>query len=142
MAFEYLKTLVLTPEQEEKLRALGARTPVALLSRIDASPEKFAQFFGAEDTARIRDILEKMVSPEEKAQLAELPAFRGKFGALVAGKDRPETAQQASERRDQLMARIRMIRESGVSSEKTKELLEDLEREFREEVRASVSGGD
>lgn len=139
MAFEYLKSLILTPDEEEKLLALGARTPMALLSRINSSPEKFARFFGAEETARIRAILDKMFSPEEKAQLAELPAFRGKFGALVAPKERPETAKEASGRRDQLMARIKMIRESGVSSEKTKALLEDLERAFREEVRASVS---
>jgi hypothetical protein len=141
MAYEYLKSLSLSKDQEDKLSALGARTPAALLSMIDQVPEKFASFFGAAETERIRAILATLISDEEKEKLAKLPEFRGKFGARVAPKNSPD-AQASLSRRDQLMRRIKMIRESGVSNSKTQALLEDLERAFREEVQSSVSGGD
>ena len=140
MAYEYLKALSLTDEQEAKLRALGNRSASSLLSRIAYDPEKFALFFGQEETQRIRALLEAMVPAEERTQLAALPPFRGKFGARVVSKDATGNAEAAARRRDQLMHQIRMIRQSGASSEKARALLEDLERAFRKELKSTVSG--
>jgi hypothetical protein len=75
MAYEYLKTLSLTKEEEEKLRTLGVGS--ASLSLIEHSPEKFSQFFGEEQTRRLRTLLPPLIPEEEKAQLAALPAFSG-----------------------------------------------------------------
>jgi hypothetical protein len=141
MAFDYLKALSLTREQEAKLRALGSRSASSLLSRIEYAPEKFALFFGEEETQRIRSLLKTMVPEEEKAQLSELPTFRGKFGAKVISKDESSTVPPESSRREQLMRQIRMIRESGASSEKARALLEDLENDFRKEIKSTTASG-
>ena|SRR5579863_1228801 len=140
MAYEYLKSLALTDEQETKLRALGSRTASSLLSRIDYAPDKFEVFFGKEETQRIRVLLEGMVPEEEKAQLAQLPPFRGKFGAKVVSHDPTAETEAASQKRNELMRRIQMIRESGASSDKAKAMLEDLETAFRQELKSTVSG--
>lgn len=142
MAYEYLKALSLTVEQEAKLRALGSRSASSLLSRIEYAPEKFALFFGEAETQRIKALLETMVPQEEKDRLADLPSFRGKFGAKVVSKDAADSTRAASSRREQLMRRIRMIRESGTSSDQARALLEDLENAFRKELKSrTVSGG-
>ena len=78
MAYEYLKALVLTDEEEQKLRALGARTPAALLSMLEHAPEKFKKFLSEETTERIHQILKRLVPDEEKAKLASSPPFRGR----------------------------------------------------------------
>jgi len=142
MAYEYLKALSLTGEQEAQLRALGNRSASSLLSRIEYAPEKFALFFGEEETQRIKALLETMVSADEKTQLAELPSFRGKFGAKIAPKDVRDDTGAATSKREQFMRRIRMIRESGASSDQARALLKDLETAFRKELKStSASGG-
>src|SRR6266436_4798135 len=126
MDYSYLKSLSLTDEQEAKLRSLGVRSASALLSLIEHTPEKFAAFFGEQETERIRPLLRDLVPEEEKAQMAGLPAFEGRFGARITSP--PTDAQKAAtQRRNELMNRIKMIRESGASSVKAKALLEDLE---------------
>ena len=83
-----------------------------------------------------------MVSADEKTQLAELPSFRGKFGAKIAPKDVRDDTGAATSKREQLMRRIRMIRESGASSDQARALLKDLETAFRKELKStSASGG-
>ena len=141
MAYEYLKALSLTDEEEEKLRTLGVGSASSLLSLIEHAPEKFSQFFGEERTRRIRTLLPSLIPEEEKAQFAALPAFRGKFGARIVPSEPNASRDAATRRRDELMHRIRMIRESGASSSKAKALLEDLENEFRSGLKSTVSGG-
>src|SRR5919204_76544 len=135
MAYEYLKALSLSEQDEQKLRSLGARTPASLLSLIEHSPHKFVQLLGEEQTARIQVVLRGLIPESEKAQLESLPAFRGKFGATVpSGKNPAESIA----RRDQLMRRIKMIRESNSSSPAALELLKKLEDELRDELKSTA----
>jgi hypothetical protein len=140
MAYEYLQELSLSEEQQAKLRALGLRSPASLLSRIQFDPQKFSAFFGEQETQRITPLLEAMVPAEEKTQLAQLPPFRGKFGAKIPPPDASGVAAAASQKRDELMARIQMIRQSGASSDKAKAMLEDLEQAYRDQLKSTVSG--
>jgi len=136
MAYEYLKALSLTEEQESKLRSLGARSPASLLSLLEHSPEKFAAFLGPELVASITSQLHPLVSSEEKAQMAQLPAFRGKFGALVVPRDvDSEKKSDAAQRRNGLIRQIQMLRQSDPSSSEAKAKLEDLENSLRDELK-------
>ena len=140
MAYEYLQSLSLTDDQEAKLRSLGVRSASSLLSLIQHAPEKFTSFFGEQEAQRISALLAALVPEQETTQLAALPAFQGKFGALLAPAEPTPSQDDATQRRDELMNRIKMIRESGASSDKAKTLLESLENELREGLKSTISG--
>ena len=140
MAYEYLQSLSLTQDQEAKLRSLGLASASSLLSLIQHSPDKFTSFFGEQEAQRLTALLPSLVPEEEKSQLAGLPSFQGKFGALLAPAEPTLAQTEATERRDELMNRIKMIRQSGSSSPKAKTLLESLENELRQGLKSTVSG--
>ena len=140
MAYEYLQSLSLTDDQEANLRSLGVRSASSLLSLIQHAPEKFTSFFGEQEAQRISALLAALVPEQETTQLAALPAFQGKFGALLAPAEPTPSQDDATQRRDELMNRIKMIRESGASSDKAKTLLESLENELREGLKSTISG--
>lgn len=140
MPYEFLRGLNLAEDDERKLRALGARTPLSLLSMIEHSRAKFAQFLGEETTSRVEAYLRNIVPGEEKQQLASLPAFRGHFGAVVSEPASPE-AISAKQRCDGLLADIRRLRESGDNSPETHDLLQRLEQELRNTLPLTAAGG-
>ncbi|HET9409936.1 MAG TPA: hypothetical protein VFO39_22055 [Candidatus Sulfotelmatobacter sp.] len=138
MAYEYFKDLSLTEEQTAKLRSLGVRTAASLLSRVEQPTEGLLKFLGDTLLTYLREKLPALISEEEKQQLASLPAFRGKFGALLPPKEStPSQQKAAAERRDGLMRQIRMIRESGASSSESQAKLKDLEDSLREELKSA-----
>ena len=139
MSYEYLKRLSLSEELEAKLRSLGARSASSLLSMMEHAPEKFSGFIGEAEAQRIRTLLPDLVPEEEKQQLANLPEFRGKFGAAMPGNSQSPDALKSTERRDALMRQIQMMRQSGVSSTEAQAKLADLEKQFRDELKSTVS---
>ncbi len=141
MSYEYLKRLSLSEDLEAKLRSLGARSASSLLSMMEHAPEKFSGFIGEEEAQRIRALLPDLVPEEEKQQMASLPEFRGKFGAALVRRDKSPDAVKSTERRDALMRQIQMMRQSGVSSAEAQAKLADLEKQFRDELRSTVSSG-
>ena len=142
MAYEYLKALVLTEEEEQKVRALGARTPASLLSMLEHAPEKFKAFLGEETTERGHQVLKELVPEEEKVKLASLPPFRGQFGAVVVPPEAQSqpAAADAKSRRDKLVKQIQFLRNSGDSSPETQRTIANLESELRDAIKSMAAG--
>ncbi len=139
MAFEYLKALDLSPEVESKLRGLGARTPAALMSMIENSPEKFAAFIGGEESDRIRGKLPSLIPEEETAQLKNLPEFRGRFGAAMPP-PATDAIRKAEARRDELLHDIQLLRASGDTSPEAQQLLRHLQEQLDQAIKTTVAG--
>lgn len=73
----FLDALALPDEERKKLEALGAKTPLGLLSMRKASPEAFDAYLGADRADAIARQLESLLREDEKAELLRpLPAGR------------------------------------------------------------------
>ena len=137
MAFEYLIKLPVGDSVREKLRALGARTPAALLSLLEYAPDRFKQVLGAETFSSVFAVLEKLVPQAERERMAALPDFRPKLGAISRPKPSIQSLQ-ATTRRDELAAQIRTLR-SGEQSPEVQEKIEELEALLRDELKKTVA---
>jgi hypothetical protein len=138
MAYEYLKSLALPAAVESRLRTLGARTPGALLSMVEHSSEKFSRFLGKEQTEHLREALLKLVPEEEREKLKSLPEFKPSLGALTPPSGDSAQNAKARSKRDQLMADIRLLRESEDNSGDKQELLERLEQQLRDVLKFTI----
>ena len=136
MAFEYLIELPVSDAVREKLRALGARTPAALLSLLEYTPDRFKQVLGAETFSSVLGVLEKLVPQAERERIAALPDFKPKFGAITRPKPSIQSVQ-ATSRRDELAAQIRSLR-SGEQSPEVQEKIEELEALLRDELKNTI----
>jgi len=116
MAYEYLENLGLSDEDKQKLRALGAATPAALLSRIQYSPEarrKFVDYLGGEE--KVSAIELALQSLSQAYQSEQLPPFKPGLGALDPAATTESQSSQA--RRDALIREIQTLRNAGADGE-------------------------
>jgi hypothetical protein len=79
----FLDTLPLSDEERQKLKALGASTPFALLSMRHASREAFDAHIGAQRADEIASQLEKLLSADELEQLRRPVALPGALGGRM-----------------------------------------------------------
>ena len=80
---DYLDGLDLLPGEREKLRLLGAKTPLALLLMRKASPDAFDAHLGAGRATGIAGQLHALLSVDEKARFNEPPRPQGSLGACL-----------------------------------------------------------
>jgi hypothetical protein len=142
MPYEYLSKLKLDPQTRSKLQALGALTPMALLSMMDRAPEKFASYIGEDSIAPVREGLEQQIaqSPDSgESRSKSLPPFTAVTGGRLPPRFRPARAQVAIQKRDQLMNEISNLRNSGDDSDETKQTLRDLETQLKATLSDSVA---
>jgi hypothetical protein len=142
MPYEYLSNLKLDPDTRNKLRALGALTPSALLSMMDRAPEKFANYIGEESITPVRQGLEQQIaksSGSDESKSKPLPPFTGATGGRLPPRFRPARAKIAIQKRDELMDEISNLRNSGNDSDETKQTLEDLETQLKATLSDTVA---
>ena len=138
MPYEYLKNLGLPENVESRLQALGARTPGALLSMMEHSWERFVRFLGSEQTEHLRQALLQLVPKEERERLNSLPEFKPSLGALTPPRNESPQNAAARSKRDQLMADIKLLRDSDDTSPQKEELLQHLEQQLRDVLKLTV----
>ncbi|HTZ33646.1 MAG TPA: hypothetical protein VMH31_14395 [Methylomirabilota bacterium] len=115
MAYEYLDNLELSDEDKNKLKALAAPTPAALLSRIEYSPEsrkKLVDYLGSED--KINSI-ETALRSLGGATRAPLPPFKPALGALEPAENADSSDSQSKV--DALVHEIQNLRNAGATAE-------------------------
>jgi hypothetical protein len=79
----YLDELDVTPDEREKLRALGATTPLALLGMQKAAPAAFEAHFGTDRATAIAAVLMAQLTEAERGVLAEPARRSGGLGARL-----------------------------------------------------------
>ena len=139
MAYEYLKNLGLPETVESRLQALGARTPGALLSMMEHSWERFLRFLGTEQAEHLRQALLVLVPEEERERLKSLPEFKPSFGAATTPRNESTVNANARSKRDQLLADIKLLRESDDMNPQKEELLQRLEQQLRDVLKLTVA---
>jgi hypothetical protein len=142
MPYEYLSNLNLDLDTRDKLRALGALTPSALLSMMDRAPDKFASYIGEDSITPVRQGLEQQIaqsSDSNESNSKPLPPFSAVTGGRLPPRFRPARAQFAIQKRDGLMNEISNLRNSGDDSDETKQTLEDLEEQLKATLSDTVT---
>ena len=92
---DYLEDLDLSDEERSKLRALGARTPLALLAMRKASASAFDLHLGSARAPAIVKQLQGLLSEDEVERLNEQPKARPGLGArLTPAPDEPDPASE------------------------------------------------
>ena len=117
----FLSALPITPDETEKLRGLGIDSPQHLLAMINAAPETFTRFFGAEATGRLKEALRKIVPADASTDRVAPP------GALGVPLDTPPlevTSKVDLARRDALFDRLQQLKAGRASPRE----IEDAER--------------
>lgn len=124
MAKEFLKGLPISEEERQKLADLGASTPLALLLLRKASPEAFDLHLGADRAAAIGEVLEGLLSEEEKAKLKEPFSPKGKFGARLS--PAPQKLEPALDlaKRQQLFEQLQFLRRQKQSAHRDQRISE------------------
>jgi hypothetical protein len=78
---DFIDNLSVSTEERQKLKSLGATTPLAILSIQKASTEAFNNHFGTERAQAITDQLKSLLTDQELAQLNEPVRKGGSLGA-------------------------------------------------------------
>jgi hypothetical protein len=132
--FDYLQSMnTLSSVERQQLEAIGAPTPLALRSAMQASPSAFVRLLGAKRYSEIVEALDAMVPEADKAELesADLPAYR--LGVPVEHEPPPEIGRNALiEERDRVYQQIQQIKEAGDSSPDAVQLRTSLEERLNE----------
>jgi hypothetical protein len=117
----FLSALPITPVETEKLRSLGVDSPQHLLAMINAAPDAFARFFGAEATGRLAEALRKVVPADVPTDHVEPP---GALGVPLGTPPQELTSPVDTARRDALFDRLQQLKASHASPGE----IEDAER--------------
>jgi hypothetical protein len=121
----YIEVIATDQREAEKLSALGADTPQALLALIQAAPEAFSDFVGANHA---RDILQRLHQIVPSSEPSYLPAPPRRFGVPLTGAPSGPTKPRFNiERRDQLFDQIQLLKRSGAPESEIRRVERDLD---------------
>jgi hypothetical protein len=129
----YLDRLPLSAEEKAKLKDLAAETPSALLSMIQANPKSFEDYLGVKRTPEIMEMIDNLVSHNERQVLkTPLTGFR-ELGAIV-GKTSPAPKQPNYdlEKRNQLFEELKYWQSQDSSSDNVKQRITKLTEQLNE----------
>jgi len=133
MNSDYLSRLLLLTELERRqLRMIGAPTPVALLSAIEASHEDFARMLGEDGLRALKSALETMLPAHEKALLRKGPPPLYSLGANLEHSQVSIGQTDFTKKRDRIYDEIQQLRGSRNQSPQATRRLQDLEQELNE----------
>jgi hypothetical protein len=124
MAAEFLKSLLLSEEERQKLAGLGASSPLALLFLRKASPEAFDRHIGADRAAAIAEALEGLLSDEDKVKLKAPFTPRGKFGARLCPAPQKLEPTFDLAKREQLYKELQSLRRQKQTAERDQQISE------------------
>src|SRR6478752_9257570 len=124
MNVDYLSRLpLLTEDEREQLRAIGAPTPLSLLSTKNASPAAFERMLGKNRLCSLKSSLEKMISSKEKELLAGIVPEAHPLGANLAPAPGPIGPTEMTEERDRIYRDIQRLKANPVRSSEEKHRL-------------------
>jgi hypothetical protein len=78
----YLDDLALSQEERDKIEALAAPGPAALLAMMQASPDDFYRYLGRERCANLREKLQRSLSRSEHAIGSPVAKFHATGASL------------------------------------------------------------
>jgi len=80
---DFIDQLQVSQEEKDKLRALGAKSPLGVLSLRKASQEAFDRHFGADRANAITEELRSLLTTDELRQLNQPVRPPGSLGARL-----------------------------------------------------------
>ena len=124
MAKEFLEGMPISKEERQKLAGLGLSTPLAILLLRKASPEAFDRYFGTDRATVIADVLEALLSEEEKVKLRAPFSPKGKFGARLS--PLPQKMEPAFDlaKREKLFRELKSLRRQKQSVRRDQRITE------------------
>ena len=131
---DYLESMTsLSSSERQQLRSIGAPTPLALYSAMEASPTAFMRLLGKRRYRKIFDELDRMIPQDEKAKLpcAEYQSYQ--LGVSLDQTPPPEVERgPLIEERDRVYEQIERIKAAHDRSPETSRALEELEARLEE----------
>jgi hypothetical protein len=121
---DFLKSLPISEEERQKLAALGASTPLALLFLRRASPEAFDRHIGTTRAPAIAEALEALLSEEDKEKLGVPFAPKGKFGARLNPAPQRLGPTFDLAKREQLFRELQSLRRQKPTAERDQRIAE------------------
>jgi hypothetical protein len=97
---DFIDQLQVSQEERVKLRALGAKSPLSVLSLRKASQEAFDRHFGADRADSIAEQLRSLLAPDELQQLEQPVRRPGSLGARLDLPPNPRTPADAQKNKN------------------------------------------
>ena len=129
----YLDKLPLAAEEKAKLKDLAAETPAALLSLAQANRKAFEDYFGANRTPEILDMLGDLVGHIERQVLKAPPTGFHELGAIVGNSSpKPKHSSYDLEKRNMLFEELQYWQSLDSSSDRVKQKITKLTKQLND----------